>query len=75
MDENLTLKEAIKKFNATNYKQFSKRDISQEAKDFFRCHDTAHVVFGCSTSITGEGTVKIWTIFGTTLGFWKHLHG
>ncbi|MBT8191343.1 MAG: hypothetical protein KJO29_13010, partial [Bacteroidia bacterium] len=33
----------------------------------------AHVLFGCDISLFGEGSVKIWTIFGTTLGFWNHL--
>ena len=56
-------------------KYFSDRDTSDEAKEFFRCHDIAHVVFGCDTTIFGEGVVKIWTVFGTTLGFWKHIAG
>jgi len=36
--------------------------------DFFRCHDVAHVVFGCSTTLTNEALVKIWSFFGTTAG-------
>jgi ubiquinone biosynthesis protein Coq4 len=47
--------------------------MSPEAQEFFRCHDTAHIVFGCDTSIFGEGVLKIFTIFGTTLDFWKHV--
>jgi hypothetical protein len=31
------------------------------------------VLFGCDISLFGEGSVKIWTIFGTTLGFWNHI--
>lgn len=49
--------------------------ISLEAESFFKSHDIAHVVFGCDISLYGEGSVKIWTIFGTTLGFWNHLRG
>lgn len=73
MNPNITLREAIEEFNAENARYFSARDVSPQAQEFFQCHDIAHVVFDCNTSILGEGKVKIWTIFGTTLGFWKHL--
>ena len=49
--------------------------MSPEAEQFFRCHDTAHVVFGCNTSIFGEGVVKLFTVWGTSLGFFKHISG
>ncbi len=75
MKSEITLREGIEKFNKKNMKYFSDRDTSDEAKEFFRCHDIAHVVFGCDTTIFGEGVVKIWTVFGTTLGFWKHIVG
>ena len=45
--------------------------------EFFRCHDTAHVVFGCSISLVVEALADAWTLFGTTvtggqfLGFLK----
>ncbi len=74
-DSALTLREGVKRFYEENAVVLSERDMSPEASDFFRCHDTAHVVFGCDTSIFGEGILKIFTIFGTTLGFWKHLMG
>jgi hypothetical protein len=45
------------------------RGISARAAEFFRCHDAAHVVFGCSTSLVDEALVKIWSFFGTTAGF------
>ena len=38
------------------------------AREFFLCHDTAHVVFGCSTALVNEAMVKIWSFFGTTRG-------
>lgn len=75
MESQITLQEGIDEFNKKNKKYFSDRDTSDEAKEFFRNHDIAHVVFGCDTSIYGEGVVKIWTVFGTTLGFWKHITG
>ena len=71
----LTLREAIAEFHQKNANLFATREIAPEAKEFFRCHDIAHVVFDCNTSLYGEGKVKLWTIFGTTLGFWQHLKG
>lgn len=74
-DPALTLQDALGKFHERNAARFSERDLSPEAATFFRCHDTAHVVFGCDSSVFGEGTVKLFTIFGTTLGFIGHLRG
>ena len=71
----MTLREAIERFQEENAAQFSERELSPEATEFFRHHDTAHVVFGCDTSLSGEGIVKIFTIWGTTLGFRGHLAG
>jgi hypothetical protein len=42
--------------------------MSAAAREFFRCHDAAHVVFGCDTTLTNEGVVKLWSFFGTTAG-------
>lgn len=75
MKSEITLREGFERFNKKNAKYFSDRDTSEEATEFFRGHDIAHVVFGCDTSFFGEGVVKIWTVFGTSLGFWKHISG
>lgn len=73
----LTLREGLAHFHAAYTAELSHHQpgVSKEAKAFFRSHDVAHVLFGCDTSLRGEGAVKIWTIFGTTLGFWSHLKG
>lgn len=42
--------------------------LSAPAQDFFRCHDAAHIVFGCDTSLANEAVVKLSSIFGTTAG-------
>ena len=74
---NITLRQGLEKF----YKEYkfhlshNKEGITKEAKSFFKSHDIAHVLFGCDISLFGEGSVKIWTIFGTTLGFWNHIRG
>lgn len=77
MEGNITLRQGLEKFR-NEYKErlrHEKRDASMEAKAFFESHDIAHVLFGCDITLYGEGSVKIWTIFGTTLGFWNHLKG
>ena len=73
--ENITLQEGLEKFYE-NYQQglsHTTSDLPKDVKDFFKSHDIAHVLFGCDISLFGEGSVKIWTIYGTTLGFWNHI--
>ena len=67
-DSPQTLAEAMSEYYAANPELAKGRDLSPEAQAFFRCHDTAHVVFGCSTALDDEATVKIASIFGTTAG-------
>ncbi len=69
----MTLREGLNRHYEENVAILSERQVSSEAKEFLRCHDVAHVVFGCNTSLFGEGILKLYTIFGTTLGFRKHL--
>ena len=75
MNDRITLQEGLDKFYEKNRKYFSKRSISKEGEAFLKCHDIAHIVFGCDTTIYGEGVVKIWTTFGTTLSFWEVVRG
>lgn len=76
-ESDFILRKGLKKFR-NQYKDHlyhDKNNASKEAIFFFEAHDVAHVLFGCDISLYGEGSVKIWTIFGTTLGFWKHIKG
>lgn len=75
MEDHITLLQGLEKFNAKNMKYYDGRPVSKEGEQFLRCHDIAHVVFGCDTTLYGEGVVKVWTTFGTTLGFWKVISG
>ena len=43
--------------------------LGAEAREFFRCHDAVHVLYGCDTSLSQEAIVKLASIFGTTAGF------
>lgn len=43
--------------------------LSPDAREFFRCHDAVHVLYGCDTSLTQEAIVKLSSMFGTTGGF------
>lgn len=42
--------------------------LSPEARQFFRSHDTVHVLYGCGTSMPDEAVVKLASLFGTTGG-------
>lgn len=77
MGDNITLRQGLEKFHNEHKDRLShnKDDVSKEAKSFFKSHDIIHVLFACDITLYGEGVVKIWTIFGTTLGFWNHLKG
>jgi len=74
-ERNITLRQGLERFYKENksYHSHNKKGISCEAETFFKSHDIAHVLFGCDVSLFGEGSVKLWTIFGTTLGFWNHI--
>jgi len=71
----LTLRQGLEKFyeEYRGHLSHNNEGIPSEVKTFFKSHDIAHVLFGCDISLYGEGSVKIWTIFGTTLGFWQHI--
>jgi len=77
MESSITLRQGLDNFRNEyqDYLSHTQKEISEEARAFFTSHDVAHVLFACDISLYGEGSVKIWTIFGTTLGFWKHLTG
>ena len=64
----ITLAEGLREYYASRDHLVTGRGISDAAQEFFRCHDAAHVVFGCSTELPDEGVVKIWSFFGTTAG-------
>jgi hypothetical protein len=65
----LTLAEGLREYYANNEGLVDGRSASVVATEFFRCHDAAHVVFGCTTELRDEALVKIWSFLGTTAGF------
>jgi hypothetical protein len=68
-DSMQTLSEGIAEYRAVNPNLDDGRSMNPAAQEFFRCHDVAHVVFGCSTALDDEAVVKIASIFGTSAGF------
>jgi len=64
----MTLTEGLGEFYGSRDDLVTGRGASDSARKFFRCHDAAHVVFGCSTTLTNEVMVKTWSFFGTTAG-------
>jgi hypothetical protein len=64
----LTLADGLREYYASREGLAGGRGLSPAAREFFRCHDAAHVVFGCTTALLDEGIVKLWSFFGTTVG-------
>lgn len=64
-----TLADGIAEYYSANPGLAQGRGISPEARDFFRCHDAVHVVYGCGNTLNDEAIVKLSSIFGTTGGF------
>lgn len=67
-DTTMTLREGLEEYYGSSQGLYDGRGSSERANRFFRCHDVAHVVFGCSTNLDEEGLVKLWSFFGTTAG-------
>jgi len=68
-DSQQTLTEGLAEYFAVHQEQLTNRLDSEAAIDFFKAHDTAHVVFGCSVDLTDEAVLKICSMFGTSEGF------
>jgi hypothetical protein len=68
-DSTQTLEQGIAEYYAVFPQLSQQRNLSPAAQSFFRCHDTAHVVFGCSIALEDEAVVKIASLFGTSAGF------
>jgi hypothetical protein len=68
-DTEMTLNEGLAEYYASYPLLKRGPDLTAPAaRDFFHCHDVAHVVFGCDTSLSNEAVVKLSSIFGTTAG-------
>ncbi|MBI3245784.1 MAG: hypothetical protein HYZ50_04665 [Deltaproteobacteria bacterium] len=63
-----TLADSIAEYYKANPGLAQGRGMSQAAREFFRCHDAVHVVYGCGNTLNDEAIVKLSSIFGTTGG-------
>ncbi|HEU4427337.1 MAG TPA: hypothetical protein VFT98_01165 [Myxococcota bacterium] len=68
-ESTLTLAEGLREYYGSRAGLAGGRGASGAAQEFFRCHDAAHVVFGCDTTLPQEGIVKLWSFFATDAGF------
>jgi hypothetical protein len=64
-----TLAEGLAEYYAANPGLKRGSALSPEAREFFRCHDAVHVLYGCGTSVSDEAIVKLASLFGTSGGF------
>ena len=74
-ESTLTLAAGLEEYYGSRHDLAVGRGLSPAAREFFRCHDAAHVVFGCDTTLPSEGCIKMWSFFGTDAGFGKLLAG
>jgi len=55
----MTLAEGLAEYYATNPDLKRGEALPPATRDFFRCHDAVHVVFGCGTAFADEAVVKL----------------
>lgn len=67
-DSGQTLAQGIAEYFAANPGLAKGRLMTPEAREFFRCHDVVHVLFGCDVALDDEAVVKIASMLGTTAG-------
>jgi len=60
-----TLQEGLAEYFAVHEQFLSRRNLSDAAAEFFRCHDAVHVLHGCDLSLDHEAVVKISSLLGT----------
>ena len=68
-DSTQTLAQGLAEYYSVNPQLKRGDDLSLDAREFFRCHDVVHVLYGCGTSMPDEAVVKLSSVFGTTGGF------
>ncbi len=54
-----TLEEGLGESYASHDDLVTGRGVSDSDREFFRCLDAAHVVFGCSTTLSNEAMVNV----------------
>ena len=64
----MTLAQGIAEYHLRNPDLLRGGELSAEAREWFRCHDATHVIFGCGRSLPDEAVVKLASVFGTTAG-------
>lgn len=66
-DTKIALEQGITEYRVLNPDLDEARHATPEGAEFFRCHDVAHVVFACDTSLLNEAMADASTLFGTTV--------
>ncbi len=64
----MTLAQGLAEYYAANPASKRGDKLSPRAREFFRCHDIVHVVYGCGTTMREEAVVKLASVFGTSGG-------
>jgi hypothetical protein len=75
LETEMTLQQGLEEYYASRIDLKHGRGMSQAAIEFFRCHDTVHVVFGLNTELPSEAGIKMWSFFGTDVGLKRLYQG
>jgi ubiquinone biosynthesis protein Coq4 len=72
-DCDISLKEALDRYYAQNPGFYQPSQLDDDSRKVFFAHDVCHIVFGCDTSLVGEGKVEQWTIHSTNFNFQSYV--
>ena len=73
VESELTLEQGLSEYRALNPDLEDARKMTLQGTAFFECHDVAHVVFACDTSLLNEAMADAWTLFGTSVSLRQFL--
>lgn len=73
-DSPQTLREGLAEYYARMQNLIPLEAMRPEARALFVLHDTAHVVFGCDTSLGDEVLLDVWTLFGSDIAMRTYLN-
>jgi len=74
-DSRMTLRQGIAEYFRQSGGLMNQSELPLDLGLGLRCHDVAHVVFGCDTTLLGEVVLARWSLFGVTGSMRPYLIG
>jgi ubiquinone biosynthesis protein Coq4 len=72
-DCHITIQQALDRYYAQNPDFYQPNRLDDDSRKVFFAHDVCHIIFGCDTSLVGEGKVEQWTIHSTNFNFQNYV--